>query len=173
MYKNYKNRKYSVIGYDSTWKNKFTQEAEVLKSILGNYALDIEHIGSTSVPGLAGKPTVDILITVDDVSIADTFNKQMEFIGYISLGEYVSSGTKLFAKEMNNTRLVNVHIYPKEHPHVKEMLALRDYFLSHPEIVREYSNLKIDLFTKYPNNYGQYRKYKDKWMEKLKEKIKK
>lgn len=172
MTKDYKNRKYSVVSYDPKWKDEFEKEAEILKSIFGLYATSIEHIGSTAVPGLFGKPTIDILILVDDVNIADTFNKQMESIGYKSFGEYVSSGTKLFVKEINNTRLVNVHIYPKEHAHVKEMLVLRNYFQNHPEIVREYSNLKIDLFAKYPNDYGLYRKYKDNWMEKLKEKIK-
>src|SRR3989338_9475187 len=51
------------------------------------------------------------------------------------------------------------------------MLQLRDYFRTHPEVVSEYSKLKTDLAAKYPNDYGEYRKYKDEWMNKLKQKI--
>jgi GrpB-like predicted nucleotidyltransferase (UPF0157 family) len=51
------------------------------------------------------------------------------------------------------------------------MLSLRDYFRAHPAVVAEYSQLKQDLAAKYPNHYGQYRKYKDEWMDKLMQRI--
>ena len=59
---------------------------------------------------------------------------------------------------------MNVHIFPENHIHVKEMLGVRDYLRSHPEKVEEYNNLKQELYKKYPNDYGMYRKYKDDWM---------
>ena len=168
---NYKNRKYEIISHDPKWTEQFAEQAKILKSIFADEAISIEHIGSTSVPGLAGKPTIDVLILVEDVSVADHLKEQMEIAGYRALGEYVTKGAQLFVKESDNTRYCNIHVFQKDHPHVREMLGLRDYFRAHPEVVSKYSKLKKDLAEKYPNDYGEYRKYKDKWMNALKEKI--
>lgn len=167
----YKNRKYEIIQYDLNWPQQFAEHAKILKSIFADKAISIEHIGSTAVPGLAGKMTIDVLVLVDDVTVADQLEKQMEIAGYHTLGEYVTKGARLFVKESDDTRYCNIHVFQKDHPHVKEMLQLRDYFRAHPEVVSEYSKLKVDLATKYPNDYGEYRKYKDEWMNKLKQKL--
>lgn len=168
----YKNRKYTIEQYSPEWKKQFEIEAEILRPIFSNKAIFIEHIGSTAVPGLAGKPTIDILITVEKIGIADELSEKIESIGYKSLGDYINKGSRLFVKENNDTRLVNLHVFEAEHSHVKDMLNLRDYFRSHPEVVKEYNDLKLDLFKKYPDDYGLYRKHKDEWMENLKRQIK-
>jgi GrpB-like predicted nucleotidyltransferase (UPF0157 family) len=168
---NYKNRKYSITSYDPTWPEQFAKYAKILKGIFADKAISIEHIGSTAVPGLAGKPTIDVLVLVDDVLVADRLEKQMEFAGYHALGEYVTKGAWLFVKESENTRYCNIHVFQKDHSHVKEMLQLRDYFFAHSEVVSEYNKLKNDLVMKYSNDYGEYRKYKDEWMNKLKQKL--
>lgn len=168
---NYKNRKYEILPYDKNWSQQFAEHAKILKSIFADKAISIEHIGSTAVPGLAGKPTIDVLILVEDISLPNEMEKQMESAGYHALGEYVTKGALLFVKESDNTRYCNIHVFQKDHSHVREMLQLRNYFRAHPEVVSEYSKLKTDLAVKYPNDYGQYRKYKDEWMNALKLKI--
>lgn len=167
----HKNRKYTIEQYNLGWKKQFETEAGILRPIFSDKAISIEHIGSTAVPGLAGKPTIDILITVEKIEIADELVEKIESVGYKTLGDYINKGSRLFVKEENNTRLVNLHVFEKFHSHVKDMINLRNYFRSHPEVVKEYSKLKFDLAKKYPNDYGLYRKYKDEWMEKLKGKI--
>jgi GrpB-like predicted nucleotidyltransferase (UPF0157 family) len=97
----------------------------------------------------------------------------MEVAGYQALGEYVLPGATLFIKEKDNVRLVNLHIFPKDHVHVKEMIQLRDYLRTHPEDVKEYGSLKFELVQKFPHDYAQYRKLKDEYMENLKKKVKK
>lgn len=169
----YKGRKYNVVPYDPKWKDRFVEEAKLLNSIFGASAIAIEHIGSTAVSGLVGKPTIDILILVENIAIVDVLNQKMESAGFKALGEYVMPGARLFVKEVNGNRLCNVHVFPKKHLYTKEMLQLRDYLRNHLELIKEYSKLKFDLQAKYPNDYGLYRKHKDKWMEKLKEKMKK
>ena len=169
----YKNRKYSVEPYNPEWRKAFETEVKFLRPIFSDKAISIEHIGSTAVPGLAGKPTIDILITVEKIEIADELSEKIESIGYKSLGDYINQGSHLFVKEVGNTRLVNLHIFEAEHPHVKDMINLRNYFRSHPEVVEEYCKLKFELVEKYPDDYGLYRKYKDEWMENLKKNIKK
>ena len=168
----YKNRKYTVEPYNPEWKKRFEVEAKYLRSIFSDKVISIEHVGSTAVPGLAGKPTIDILITVAKIEIADELLEKIEGIGYKSLGDYINKSSRLFVKEANDTRLVNLHIFEATHPHVKDVIDLRNFFRSHSEVVEEYSKLKFDLAEKYPEDYGLYRKYKDEWMENLKQKIK-
>lgn len=168
----YKGRKYSVQDYDPNWVTQYENEETALKQALGNNILSIEHIGSTSVPGLAGKPLIDILVVIQKIEEADGFESSLSLLGFDFLGQYVMEGSRLYVKEKDDTRLVNLHFYYQGHKHIYEMTGLRDYFRSHPEVVKEYSQLKFDLVKKYPEDYGAYRKYKDEWMNELKAKLK-
>ena len=170
-FSNYKNRKYEILPYDPNWPKQFTEHAKILKNIFADKAISIEHIGSTAVPNLAGKPTIDVLVLVDNISVADELEKQMEISGYLALGHYVTEGARLFVKESDNIRYYNIHIFQKDHTHVSEMLHLRDYLRAHLEVVSEYSKLKKNLAARYPNNYAEYRKHKDEWMNALKRRI--
>lgn len=167
MQKDYRGRKYVVTDYESKWQEAFQKEAILLKKILGEEAMQIEHVGSTSVPGLAGKPTIDVLVVVDNLSVAENHFSEMVASGYKDLGEYVLPGTRLFAREENDIRLVNIHFFPHGHSHIKEMLLIRDYLRSNPEEVAVYGKLKQELVQQYPDDYGAYRKKKDEYMKEL------
>jgi GrpB-like predicted nucleotidyltransferase (UPF0157 family) len=164
----YKDRKYHVQPYNPAWPKQFETDAKVLKGIFGDDTVAIEHIGSTSVPGMDGKPTIDILILVNDLAVADKHVAAMKDAGYEHLVGYVSPDSVLFRKMKDNTLLSNVHVFQKDHPHVREMLTLRNYLRSHPEEVTAYSDLKKELFQKYPDDYATYRKLKDEYMVGLK-----
>ncbi|MEZ4194971.1 MAG: GrpB family protein [Candidatus Paceibacterota bacterium] len=167
----YQGRKYLVQSYDPNWVAQYEVEESALRRTLGGNILSIEHVGSTSVPGLAGKPLIDILVVVKNIEEADRFEPTLSSLGYDFLGQYVMEGSRLYVKEKDNTRLVNLHFFKQGHKHICEMIGLRDYFRSHPEVVKGYSQLKFDLFEKYPDDYGSYRKYKDDWVNELKAKL--
>ena len=171
MSKDYTGRKYNIVPYDPDWINQFDSKRKILSEIFEDRVVSFEHVGSTAVPGLAGKPVIDILVLVDDITTTFALNQKMESAGFKNLGEYVMPGSRLFVEESGDTRLVNIHVFPKNHPHVKEMLDLRNYLRSHTDTVKEYSKLKSDLYAKYPNDYGEYRKQKDEWMNNLKEQL--
>ena len=167
MHKNYQGRKYEVKKYDSIWKTLFQKEKDILQTILGRDAIKIEHIGSTAVPGLPGKPTIDVLVVMNNLSRIEQYLSKMVSAGYQDLGEYVRSGTQLFVREKNGTRLVNIHFFPEGHPHIAEMLAVREYLRNHPREATAYGELKQKLAVQYPENYGAYRKEKDIYMTNL------
>ena len=169
----YKDRKYHVQPYSHAWPKQFDADAKVLKEIFSKDAIAIEHIGSTSVPGMDGKPTIDILILVDDLAVVDKHVSSMKEAGYEHLVGYVSPDSVLFRQMANSVLLSNVHVFQKDHPHVREMLTLRDYLRSHSEEVKGYSDLKKELFKKYPDDYATYRKLKDEYMKSLKERAEK
>ena len=167
----YKNRKYNIETHDFLWPEKFELDAKKLKAIFGSDAIAVEHIGSTSVPGMDGKPTIDVLIIVNDLAITDKHVAAMGDAGYEYFPGYVSADSILFRKIKDGAILSNVHVFQKDHSHVHEMLTLRDYLRSHPEEVKVYSNIKKELFQKYPDDYAMYRKLKDEYMDDLKKRI--
>lgn len=167
MQKDYQDRKYLVTDYDREWRENFQRESEILQLILAEDSIQIEHIGSTAVPGLAGKPTIDILVVVDDIVVLESHLSKMIAAGYKDFGEYVLPGTRLFVREKDGERLVNIHFFPKGHPHISEMLLVREYLRSRSEEVRAYGELKRSLGNQHPNDYGAYRKQKDEYMRDL------
>lgn len=67
-----------VEDYDPTWSKRFEKEAAILRKIYIDDAIDIIHIDSTSVPGMAGKPQIDILVLLDDIKMADRYTEAIE-----------------------------------------------------------------------------------------------
>ena len=76
-------RHIEIAGYDPDWPNKFEKHAKIIAGAIGGSILYIEHIGSTSVPGLAVKPIIDILVVVADSSSESTYLPQLEAAGYV------------------------------------------------------------------------------------------
>lgn len=162
----YKDRKYSVMPYDPAWQTRFFTEAEAIRKIFGA-DINIEHIGSTSVPGMEGKPCIDILVIPKDLEIVKARVADMENAGYIYRGAFVRDDALLFARIEDNSLKASIHFFPEGHSNIPQMLMIRDYLRSHPDEVAGYSNLKKRLYEQYPNDYAEYRKEKDAYMAKL------
>lgn len=165
----YSQRSYIVVPFDPNWPTEFEKIRRIITPVFGNLAEQIEHIGSTAIPGMISKPTIDVLVVIRDVSEVDALNPQMGDLGYRALGEYVAPGGRLFAFEKDGDRLVNIHCFPSSHPKTRGFLSLRDYLRTNPEELKAYAQLKADLFRQYPTDYGMYRKEKDAYVKELSE----
>jgi len=163
-----KNRPYTIIPYNSNWPILFSNESKIINDIIGNNILKTHHIGSTSVQGMSSKSTVDILFIVKDISTINDSILDMKKIGYTSFGSLNSKNSHLFEKIEDEQRTFIIHFYPKGHPEIKQILAIRDYLRSHKDAVGKYSTLKLSLFHKFPNDYTQYRLLKNEYMNDLK-----
>lgn len=163
----YSNRKYVIVPYNPEWPKMFQRIRNTLVPVFGNIAERIEHIGSTAIPGMVGKPTVDVLVIVKHIFEVDALNLKMADLGYLALGEYVVPGGRLFALEKNSERQANIHCFAADHPKTKQLLSWREYLLTHPEEAHAYAQLKQNLYTRYPTDYGAYRKEKDAYMTEL------
>lgn len=164
-----KDRKYTILPYQSSWADDFEAIKQQLTAVFGNQALEIMHVGSTAIVGMSGKPTIDVLVVVSTIADLDDLNGTMSELGYTALGEYVAPNGRLFAKEVNNERLVNVHCFEKDHPHAQEMIEMRDFLQNHPDEAKAYADLKIRLYDKYPDDYQAYRHVKDPYLAEMKE----
>ena len=105
----------TVRAYDETWPQRFEVERARLSALLGGSVSRIEHIGSTSVPGLAAKPIIDILVGTDRLDRLDACNAAMRAAGYQVKGEYGLPGRRYFRRDAaNGVRLVHIHAYQTE-----------------------------------------------------------
>lgn len=148
-----------VVAYNPQWKKVFEEEAVKLKTIFADNLVQIHHIGSTAVPGMAAKPTIDILIEVKDINLADQCIKKMTEIGYECWGEYNVPGRRFFLKG-EEKRTHHVHTFQTGNPNITMHLHYRDYLITHPEVAKEYAKLKIQLAEKFVNDRLGYVKSK-------------
>jgi GrpB-like predicted nucleotidyltransferase (UPF0157 family) len=111
--------------YDEEWPELFAREAERIQAVLGSAAVRVEHVGSTSVPGLAAKPIIDIAVTVPDSSDEPVYIPAMEAAGYVlRIREPDWFEHRLFKGPDTQ---VNVHVFSAGCPEVDRMVAFRDH----------------------------------------------
>jgi GrpB-like predicted nucleotidyltransferase (UPF0157 family) len=144
-----------IAPYDPIWPARFAQLGRELRAGLGTTALRIDHIGSTSIPGMAAKPIIDIQISVAVFEPLDVYRLPLERLGYVFRADNTER-TKRYFREAPGT--------PRRHIHVRragswaEQFALlfRDYLRTHAEEARLYESLKYQLATKYREDRQGY-----------------
>src|SRR5262249_43957841 len=137
-----------VVDYDPIWIAAFENEAANLNEIFGQRVIEVHHIGSTAVAGLDAKPIIDILVVVDHTNDINSFDREMENVGYRVRGECLDAtipgppGRFYFTKETNGIRSHHVHVCAKGHWEIFDKLAFRDYLRSHSNEAAAYGELK-------------------------------
>jgi GrpB-like predicted nucleotidyltransferase (UPF0157 family) len=112
----------TIVDYDQQWPRRFEDTAERVRGVLGDKALSVEHIGSTSVPGLAAKPIVDMLLTVADVADEAAYVPTLESIGFLL--RVREPGHRMLRTVGRDTHL---HVYEPDRAEVCDYLDLRDW----------------------------------------------
>jgi GrpB-like predicted nucleotidyltransferase (UPF0157 family) len=129
-----------IVAYDPRWRTRFEAERRRIAAVLGPLARRIEHIGSTSVPDLAAKPIVDVLVEVDDPAREEAYAGPLSKAGY-----------ELRVREPRHrmfrtpTRDVHVHVWPAGCSEGADYLLLRDWLRAHGEDRRLYERAKREL----------------------------
>jgi GrpB-like predicted nucleotidyltransferase (UPF0157 family) len=139
-------RNLSVVPYRSVWVALFEREADLLRAALGENALCIEHCGSTSIPGMAAKPIIDIMVAVVSLTQAVELIPAVESLGY----EYRPIDTvperMFFRKErMPEYRTHHLNLVQQDSGFWINQLAFRDYLRTHDQMAAAYVDLKVRL----------------------------
>lgn len=137
-------KKYVFRRYNLVFPRLFEKEKKRIKKILGEKDL-IEHVGSTSVPGLGGKGIIDICIATSKRNLK-VASKKLQEIGY-EFGPKGGSEERLFHKislkdDNKKIRIYHVHVTFAESWEWNNVIKFRDYLWTHPEEVKKYANLK-------------------------------
>lgn len=149
-------RMVEVVPYDPLWPASYAAEAAKVVGVLGRNLISIHHIGSTAIPGIAAKPTIDMLAVVVDLAVLDISNNAMRNLGYQPKGENGILGRRYFQKKEGETHLFHLHAFRVGHPDIDRHLNFRDYLRAHPAEARAYQELKLALaerFTDQPKRY--------------------
>lgn len=143
-------RNLAVIPYQSDWGERFEREADLLQNALGENALAIVHIGSTSIPGMASKPIVDIMVAVESLGQAKEFIPVLAALGYEYKPHDTIPDRLFFAKEPTpEFRTHHLNLATQESSFWKNQIAFRDYLCTHDQIAAEYVDLKKHLAETY------------------------
>lgn len=166
-------RKIYVENYNESWIEEYRKSEVILKKIFHDQLIDIQHIGSTSVVGLASKPTIDILIVVKDIDRIDKLNSLMAESGFIAKGEAGIPGRRYFFKTQENDVFMethHIHVYQKDNPKYQEELLFRDYLRTDLQRMKAYETLKMNLSEQYRDNPRLYTEAKGSFIQETIEK---
>jgi GrpB-like predicted nucleotidyltransferase (UPF0157 family) len=159
-----------IAPYDEDWPNEFAALGRALRQALSSSALRIDHIGSTSVPGLAAKAVIDVQITVAalDPAIREALNamgyvQRSHIADHIPPGAYASPDdwAKWVFKEPSGQRPTNVHARVAGRPNQRLPLLFRDFLRSDQVATEAYERVKIALARLHPDDMDAYTAVKD------------
>jgi GrpB-like predicted nucleotidyltransferase (UPF0157 family) len=137
--------------YDEEWPRIYRDHERRIRDALAGVDVDIEHIGSTSVPGLAAKPIIDIVVAVDDITAEEDYLDALLAAGYV-----------LRVREPEHrlvrtpARDIHVHIFERGHTAIDEYLLLRDHLRSDVDDRALYENTKRTLLTQQWDDMNAY-----------------
>jgi GrpB-like predicted nucleotidyltransferase (UPF0157 family) len=148
-----------VKEYDPQWPELYKKEAEDIKNLLGDKITRIEHIGSTSIPGLASKPIIDIAIEVPTSEDAEAIIESLQTLGYPDAQEGHNKDVSTERHLLRKGTPTQFHLsicYKDKGSFLERQILFRDYLREHDEDRDAYTALKRDLIQKDPTGKGEY-----------------
>ncbi len=159
--------------YNPCWLTLFAQEKAKIHNSIGKDGVWIEHISSTSVEGLSAKPVIDILIGLENFSVADQFVSPIEALDYYYVADYEDQMplSKFFFKEENHKRTHHLHLVEMNSPFWKRHMAFRDYLRENETDRKAYETLKKNLSERDWSTRNDYVKAKSGFIRNIESKL--
>jgi GrpB-like predicted nucleotidyltransferase (UPF0157 family) len=155
----------SVSPYQPEWASQFAAEHRRMSEALRIASADLEHIGSTAVPDLAAKPVIDLMLGVNGYPPSPALLREIERLGYESLGEAGVPGRLYF--RLRRTVQANLHVVLKGGTHWLSNLALREYLRAHAGAHERYAQAKLAAIEAGATSLLSYSAAKEKFLSSL------
>ncbi len=156
-----------VQNYDPAWPLKYETEKEKILPLLGQNCIAVYHIGSTSVPGLAAKPIIDIMVVARSLEEVDAAAEKFFELGYEYLGEFGMPGRR-YLRKGGDERTHQIHIFQADDwSNIRRHLAFRNYMRSHKREQDEYAEIKRMLAERFPHDIDGYCNGKEEFVQKM------
>ena len=157
-----------VLPYDSAWRDDFLKIKDELMAAIGDLALAVEHVGSTSVEGLCAKPCIDIDVVIADNTVFGEVVRALGEIGYIHEGDLGIKGREAF-RYTDKPHLEKHHLYvcPQSSEELYRHITFRDHLKSHPDAAKRYGEIKIEAAELFPDDIDGYIKHKSRCIEEI------
>ena len=156
-----------LFEYNPKWKEEYLKEESKLKKILSDYIIDIQHVGSTSIPGILAKPIIDIAIAVLNKEKLQEIIPIMEKNNYFVVNSIEDKGEVLAIIGEITRRTHYIHIEVINGEYWNNHILFRDYLINNKEYILEYQNLKVNLSKKFFNNRVEYTAQKSEFIKKI------
>jgi len=156
-----------IVDYDPRWPRMFEEERARILEAIGHWAADVQHVGSTSIPGIAAKPIIDIAVHLDSLVVAlFCITPLREQLGYECLGEFGLPG-RIYFRKLTGTllpgqshdgvgRTHQIHMYERSNEQYEKQIVFRDYLRTHPDAMRDYEALKRELAARHSRDVEAY-----------------
>jgi GrpB-like predicted nucleotidyltransferase (UPF0157 family) len=157
-----------LVPHRAEWAQMARDEAQRLCDTIGqSIVVEIHHIGSTSIPGIHAKPTIDLMPLVTNLSALDTREAAVCALGYEWRGEFGLPSRRFITRmsEDRRKRLFNVHCFEASMPDVDRHLAFRDYMRAHPDRAKAYEAEKFRARDVQPDDTLAYSQEKSAWIK--------
>lgn len=145
-----------LVPYNLTWPLQFEEEKKLIKKTIGQWITgEINHVGSTAIPGISAKPIIDIMVGVESLEASKPCIERLSKINYLYY-PYRPESMHWFLKPSPERRTHHLYLIPVSHPQYKARLEFRDYLRDHPKERQEYEELKRELAKKFRNDREGY-----------------
>ncbi len=155
-----------LVEYSAAWPVEFSLERDALADALGETALVIEHIGSTAVPGLVAKPTIDIAVGVRAIDELVRSREALERLGYEWRTGF-HDDHRFLRKIVGDERTHHLHVIVYPSREFDDWIAFRDHLRAHPEAARAYADAKQTLAKRFHDDRGGYGEAKTEIVRRL------
>jgi len=156
-----------LVDYDPKWPILYEEEKASIIGAIGDFIVDIQHIGSTAVLGLGAKPIIDIIVAIRRLVLVEKCVQPLQTIGYAYLGEYGIPGRHFFRKPPGDSgaRTHHLHMVERESDFWEWHILFRDFLRVHPEEAQRYHELKKELAAQFASDRDAYTEAKTSFIE--------
>lgn len=155
-----------IDDHDPAWPSIAARLASAIAEACRGALLRVEHIGSTSVPGLAAKPVIDLMPVLRHFEDGERCVQPMLALGYDYRGEYGIPGRHYFTgRDVQSGLRVHVHMLVEGSPEYRNHLLFRDYLRAHPHEASAYAGVKREMARRYRDDRPAYTDGKAGWVE--------
>lgn len=144
-----------VLEYDPDWVHVFHRIRDFVTPVIFDLLVTIEHVGSTSIPGLFAKPIVDVDVVVKTQADVQSAILRLATLGYVHEGDLGVAGREAFIPP-NELPRHHLYVCAEDNPEYGRHILVRDYLRNHPEVATEYGELKVQLAQQYRDNRAAY-----------------
>ena len=150
-----------VVPYNPKWPDDFKAIKSEIEAALGDLMIGVEHVGSTSVIGLAAKPIIDLDVIIQDYSVFDKVVSKLKDIGYNYQGDLgIKEREAFFYDGKPHLQTHNLYVCPKNSRELHRHIIFRNYLREHPEAILEYGRVKAEGAKLYSDNIDKYLDHK-------------